>query len=201
MATIGLSKPYYAIYNNVEGVVSYSAGGVLGKATEVNLEIESSEDNNLYADNGVAETDRSFSGGTLTLSTDDLSQEISKAILGVKEVAIADISGVTDEGVKELIYDDDQKQPYLGIGFIIKKKKNGAMLWRGVVLAKTMFAIPADAATTQGETIEWQTPELSATIMRDDGEKHIWKKEATFTTEAQADAYIRNRLNIVAEGE
>lgn len=196
MATIGLSKPYYAIYKNTSGTVSYSDGGLLGKATEVNLEIESSEDNNLYADNGIAETDRSFAGGTLTISTDDLSPEISKAILGLKEEAISSIDDITDESVKELIYDDTQNQPYLGIGFIIKKKKAGVTLWRGVVLTKSMFAIPADAATTQGESIEWQTPELSATIMRDDTVNHTWKREATFTTEAQAEAYIKNKLNI-----
>ena len=32
--------------------------------------------------------------------------------------------------------------------------------------------------------------------MRDDSAKHPWKKEATFTTEAQAEAYIKARLNI-----
>ena len=50
----------------------------------------------------------------------------------------------------------------------------------------------------QGETIEWQVPELTATIMRDDSAKHRWKREATFTTEAQAEAYIKNRLSITA---
>ena len=59
-----------------------------------------------------------------------------------------------------------------------------------------MEADPADAATTQGESIEWQVPELSATIMRDDSATHMWKREATFTTEAQAEAYIKARLNI-----
>ena len=59
-----------------------------------------------------------------------------------------------------------------------------------------MFSVPSDAATTQGESIEWQVHELSATITRDESEKHAWKKEATFSTEAQAEAYIKDRLNI-----
>ncbi len=79
MATIGLSKPYYAVYSNTGTTVSYANGGVMGKATEANIEVETTEDNNLYADNAIAETDRSFAGGTLTLSTDDLSQEVSKS--------------------------------------------------------------------------------------------------------------------------
>lgn len=196
MAVIGLSKPYYGIYSATGNAVSYANGAVMGKATEANIEIDTTEDNNLYADNGIAETDRSFAGGTLTLSTDDLSQEVTKAILGLTETAITGIEGVTDTSVKELVYDDTQTTPYLGVGFIVKKKVGGAYKWRAVVLSKVMFSVPADAATTQGESIEWQVPELSATIMRDDSETHMWKREATFTTEAQAEAYIKARLNI-----
>lgn len=196
MATIGLSKPYYALYNAEGNVVSYASGGVLGKATEANITINTTEDNNLYADNGIAETERSFSDGSLTIATDDLSPEVSAAILGLKQVAIGNINGVTDTDVKELVYDDDQNTPYLGVGFIIKKKHGGQYKWRGVVLTKTMFSVPSDAAVTQGESIEWQVANLTATIMRDDSEKHTWKKEATFTSEAQAEAYIKNRLSI-----
>lgn len=200
MATIGLSKPYYSIYSAAGNTVSYTAGGVMGKATEANIEIETSEDNNLYADNAIAETDRQFTGGTLTLSTDDLSQEVSKAILGLTEQAVGTVDGITDEDVQELIYDDTQVTPYLGVGFIVKKVKNGVTAWRGIVLTKVMFSIPSDAATTQGESIEWQVPELTATIMRDDSATHMWKREATFTTEAQAEAYIKNRLGITGAG-
>lgn len=196
MAVIGLSKPYYGIYSATGNAVSYANGAVMGKATEANIEIDTTEDNNLYADNAIAETDRSFAGGTLTLSTDDLSQEVAKAILGLTETAITGIEGVTDTSVKELVYDDTQTTPYLGVGFIVKKKVGGAYKWRAVVLSKVMFSVPADAATTQGESIEWQVPELSATIMRDDSATHMWKREATFTTEAQAEAYIKARLNI-----
>lgn len=196
MAIIGLSKPYYAVYGATGTTVSYSSGAVMGKATEANIEIDTSEDNNLYADNGIAETDRQFTGGTLTLSTDELSQEVSKAILGLKEQSIGTIEGVTDESVQELIYDETQSTPYLGVGFIVKKVVSGITKWRGVVLTKVMFSVPNDAATTQGESIEWQVPELSATIMRDDSATHMWKREATFTTEAQAEAYIKDRLDI-----
>lgn len=196
MAVIGLSKPYYGIYSVSGTTVSYADGAVMGKATEANIEIDTTEDNNLYADNAIAETDRSFAGGTLTLSTDDLSQEVAKAILGLTENTITGIEGVTDTSVKELVYDDTQTTPYLGVGFIVKKKVGGAYKWRAVVLSKVMFSVPADAATTQGESIEWQVPELSATIMRDDSATHMWKREATFTTEAQAEAYIKSRLNI-----
>lgn len=196
MATIGVSKPMFAIYSATGATVDYSGGGTLGKATEVNLEIETTDDNNLYADNAIAETDKTFASGELTVSTDDLSQEVAAAIMGITPTALGTIAGVTDEGVQELIYDDLVDTPYLGLGFIIKKKVGGVYKWRAIVLTKTMFSVPPDAATTQGETIEWQVPELTATVMRDDSTTHMWKREATFTTEEQADAYIKDRLNI-----
>lgn len=196
MATIGLSKPYFAKYSASGSTVSYSDGGLMGKAVEVDISIEVSEDNDLRADNGVAETDRQFSNGTLTITTDDLEASVAKVMLGLKEETISEIPGITDSGVKKLVFDDDQVTPYLGFGVVIKKVKNGVTKWRAVILKKVMFAVPSDAATTQGETIEWQTPELSATIMRDDSEKHAWKEEATFTTEGQAETYIKHVLNI-----
>lgn len=198
MATIGLSKPYYAVYSAAENVVTYANGAVMGKATEANIEINTSDNNNLYGDNAIAETDRQFTSGTLTLSTTDLSQEVSKAILGLQEETLDSITGVTDEDVSELIYDDTQAIPYLGVGFIVKKVVNGVTMWRGIVLTKVMFSIASDAATTQGETITWQVSSLTATIMRDDSATRMWKREATFTTEAQAEAYIKDRLSISA---
>lgn len=200
MAKIGVSKPFYAIYSETNGVVTYSDGGVLGKATEVDVTINTSEDNNLYADNGIAETDRAFTDGSLTIGTDDLSQEVSKAILGVREEALASVDGVTDTDARELIFDDQMTTPYLGVGFIVKGQKNNVPYWRPIVFTKVMFNVPDDAATTQGESIEWQTPSLVGTILRDDSETHVWKRETRLSTEAQAEAYIKARLGITAGG-
>lgn len=196
MATIGLSKPYCAVYGFEGGAVRYSGGMVMGKATEMDISIGTSTDNNLYGDNGIAESDRTFTDGTLTLSTDELTQEVSALILGAMEQELGTIAGVQDTGIKELVFDDDQTAPYLGVGFIVKKKHRGVYKWRGIVLTRVMFNIPADAAVTQGESIEWQVPTLTATILRDESDKHMWKREATFTTEAQAEAYIKARLSI-----
>nr|DAU59080.1 MAG TPA: tail tube protein [Caudoviricetes sp.] len=198
MAIIGVSKPYYAKYGNEGTTVTYTEGAVMGKATKVNIAVEQSSSNDLYGDNGIAESDKRFSNGTLTISTTDLSQTVSRVILGAKEETITGITGVTDTSVTEMIYDDDMESPYLGVGFIIKKKVDGVLKWRAVVLPKVQFSVPADSAETEGETISWQVPELTGTIMRDDTEKHMWKREATFTTETQAEAYIKARLGIAA---
>ena len=196
MATIGLSKPYCAVYTAQGNVVTYTGGMVMGKATEMDISISTTEDNALNADNGPAETDRAFASGSLTLSTDDLTPEVTVMILGAVQEALGTIEGITDSDVKEIIFDDSQEAPYLGIGFIVKKKHQGVYKWRAVVLTRVMFNIPQDAAITQGETIEWQVPTLTAAILRDETDRHAWKREATFTTEDQAEIYIKNRLSI-----
>ncbi len=198
MATIGLSKPYYAKYAITGGKIGYTDGGLLGKAVEVSVQIDTSESNNLYADNGIAESDTSFAGGTLTITTDDLEQEAAAAILGLTANTYKVGAGEDAEQVSELVFDDDMTTPDLGVGFVIKKKKGGAYKYRAIVLHKVKFNIPEDAATTQGETIEWQKPELEAVIMRDDSAKHGWKSEATVESEALAEAYIKQKLDITA---
>lgn len=196
MAIIGCSYLKYAKYSNSGTTISYSSGGTAAKLVSVNISLESATDNDFYADNSVDETDRVFSGGSLTVQTNDLTDAISKEILGLQESALETISGVTDTGVKEIHFDDRQVIPYLGLGLVIKHQRAGAAAWTGIILTKTQFAVPSEAAETQGKSISWQTPELTASIMRDDSANRAWKKQATFTTEAQAVAYINARLSI-----
>lgn len=193
MATIGVSKPYYGIYVNTDGVVTYTGGAVFAKAIEFSSKIESGDDNNLYADNGIAESDRSFGGGTMSVTTDEILENAAAAILGItpKTITVG-----TEVNVSEMVYDDDMRIPDLGFGIIIKKKVSGVDKYRAVFFHKIKFNIPEDAATTQGETIEWQTPTIEGTIMRNDSAKHGWKSEVTVDTEAEAEAYIKQKLGI-----
>lgn len=196
MATIGLSKPYYAKYSNDGNSVTYSGGGLLGKAVELSMELEGAEDNVLYADNGPAESDNQFAGGTLNITTDDLLPQPTADILGLtlQELTNEDI---TTSEPKELVFGDSQVIPYVGFGVIVKKKQNKIIKWLGLVYPKVQFSNPGIAATTQGESIEWQTPELSATILRDDTDAHNWCRYALLDTEADAETYVKTLLNIV----
>ena len=70
MAIKGLSKPYYAKYTNTDGVITYSDGGVFGKAIDWGVTVTKSDDNHLYADNNIAETDKGkFLSGELSVTT------------------------------------------------------------------------------------------------------------------------------------
>lgn len=196
MAKIGLSKPYYAIYSNTGTTVTYSNGGVIGKYTEFSLELEDGENNILSADNGPAESDNSFAGGTATATTDDLIAERMLAILGLKKEAIT-TEGLSTEDAYWLVFDDDQDTPYVGLGGIIKKKINNALKYQAFILTKVQFNNPGIEAVTQGETIEWQTQELTAKIMRSDEAKARWFMMSNeLDSEEDAEKIIKAYLNI-----
>lgn len=192
MPIVGFSNVHVAKYSASAGTVSYADGMKLGKAVEVDIQVETSNENNFYADDAVSESDARFSNGTLNHTPDDLMPEETALILGITGKAVAENSEI-----EELSYDDDMEPPYLGWGGVIKKRKNGETKYRAVVLPKVKYNTPNDAATTEGQTINWQTPSLTATIFRDDSEKHVWKREATFDTLAEAVAYVKKCLNIV----
>ncbi len=187
MARVGVSYPRYAKYTNSGTTVTYSAGGSLGKATTVSVELDGADNNILYADNGPAESVRSFSGGNLTIGTDDLYDAAAKAILGW-----------TDGTDGEIIRKADTTPDYMGVGFVIKHIRSGVAAYTGVVLTKVQFADPGFSVDTQGENIDWQTPELEATILRDDTADAVWCRHKTVETEALARTYVDGLLNISA---
>lgn len=194
MAIVGCSYFKGGIYNNNEGVITYSSQAVIAKLVRMNIDLEESDDNEFRADNGVDETDTTFAGGNYEVVTNDLTDEMSALILGLQQNTLGNISGITDTGVKEIVFDDRQNAPYMGVGNVVKHKRNGVYYYKAIVLTKIQFKTPAESWETQGKTITWQTPTIRATIMKDDSEHHMWKRVSTFTTEAQAIAYINAML-------
>ena len=189
MARVGLSYPRYAKYNNNGGTITYTDGGSLGKAISLDLTVDGADDNILYADNAPAESASNFAGGSVKIGTDDLYDDAAVDILGweVKELT-------EPEKVKEIIRKASAVAPYMGVGGIVTHIRNGVTVWTALILTKTQFMDPGISVTTQGETIDWQTPEIEGNVMRDDSEDEVWCRQATFTTEAFAKAYIDSIL-------
>lgn len=196
MATIGLSKPYFAVYSASGSTVTYANGGLFGKATEMNIELNDGGNNILYADNGPAESDNQFSGGTVTITTDELSAAALTTALDMVEEEIT-ITGVTTTGAKWLINNDQQVVPYVGVGGVAKKMIGGVIKYVAVVLDKVKLRNIAQSITTQGETIEWQTPSVTGDIFRSDKTNHDWRRISTpLDTEEEAELCVKSYLNI-----
>lgn len=200
MAIKGLTTPVFGEYNYNGAAVTYSNGFVAGSAIEYGVEVETSDNNPLYGDDHIVENDYgTFNTGTLTLNTSDLDQYTSKRLLGLKEVSV----NVGDKQVTELVTDDDAKSTPKGFGIIETHQINDVNKYRAIILCKVTMSIPPEAATTKGESIEWQTKEIEGTVNRSDEESkdynHPWKREAWFDTLADAKEYLKTVLNALEQ--
>ena len=189
----GFSKPYVAKYNNTGGVVSYSGAMLLARGVSVSLSLKTTDDNTFYADNVAAEVAAAtFSDGTATLTVDGLLAAAEKFIYGLPEAANVEVGG---NQVAVSHYGDGMDVPYVGIGFVVRYQSAGVVTYAPVVLTKARFQQAGLDAATQEKSIDWQTQELTANLMRDDTDNHDWKLVAADqSTEAEAEAVLKALL-------
>lgn len=160
MATVGLRDLYYSIVTENGDETTYAAPVRLAKAISAGLSVDVAE-GKLYADDGVDEVAREFTGGTLTLNVNDLSIESAAAILGQKA------------GTDGVVYvSADDVAPYVAVGFRAKKSDGK---FKYIWLYKVKFSVPSENYQTKGETITFNTPEITGNILkRPDG---YWKAD------------------------
>lgn len=177
MAKIGLSYLRYSkLTEGQDGSATYDGSKTLGKAVSSSSSI-SNNSATLYADDSLAESDTSFQNGTLTLGTDD-----------DRDVIFADLLGheVTPEG--EVISNANDTAPWVGIGRVVQKIVGNVRYWKAIVLLKVKFAEPSDDEQTKGESVEFGTGTIEGTIAT--LANGNWRMAQTFTTKAEAIAYI-----------
>lgn len=184
----GYSLPYVAIYSASGSTVTYANGQKLARGVSVQVSPESSDAQVFYADNVPAETASGrFTGGTVTLTVDGLLMAAEKLIMGLPDAGA--------DGFME--YGDDQTIPYCGVGWVTRYMSGGVTTYVPEGLKKVAFNEIESSAETQEEEIDFQTQELTATIMRDDTASHAWKFVGQeFATEAEAEAALKTKLGI-----
>ena len=185
----GFSLPYVAKYSASGTTVTYTSGMRLARGVSVSIEAEAEDDNIFYADNISAESAPGiFTSGTATITVDGLKDGAEKLIMGLGD---PDADGFTHYGEAMTI-------PYVGVGFICRYMEDGVTSYVPVILRKCRFVTTGLDAATATETIEWQTQELSATLLRDDTSDHDWKYVGAATsTEASAEAKIKTMFGVV----
>lgn len=181
----GFSKPYVAKYIASGTSVIYTGCRRLARGVNVNVQPESSDDNNFYADNVAAESASGvFTGGTLGLEVDGLFTSSYNFIMGIDDVQ----SGWTADG-------ESAEVPYMGVGFIVRWMSEGVTSYQPVVIAKTKFSIPEEERATQEDEIDWQTTSLSANMMRDDTTAAAWRyRGEDYSTESAAEEALVEKL-------
>jgi len=198
MAGIGLYGVYYSPAVITDGVVTgYTGASIMGKAISASFEQAEPDDNPLYANNAVAEHDsHAGSGGTLTLTLDRLTQAAVADLYGLTiktstvEVASTDVTGTGFD------YTGDEQSKPVGVAFIRWCQENDDRNKHEVIIFRNVtFGFPSIDAQTLGETIEWQTPEISGTVIGKEGDgSNPWFKTRVFPSQAAAEQFIENEF-------
>ncbi len=196
MARIGLLFPIMApiAAENYGEPPTYGEGFIVGKAVSAEKSI-TANNNPLYGDDAVAESDTSFASGTLTLgvtdfgTTKDSSLAIQAKMLGHRLVV--------ENGVEVLRKSSSDEAPYLGTGYYKTKKIRGEKFYEATWLWKTQYQEPSESANTKGQSIEWQTPTITGSIMLVEGmDGDTWEDTAVFSTKQEAENWLRRRANL-----
>lgn len=198
MAKIGMYGVFYAKAVVRDGIVAGYTGGakMMGKAISAEFTPSTADSDPLYANNGEAESNASgASGGTLKTTLDRLTMEAAADLFGltVKEVEVK-VGEETVKG-KSLDYTGLEQSAPVGAAYIRMNQEDGVRSHEVVFYRRVVYSMPNEKAQTRGKKIEWQTPELEATVsgMEGDGTKP-WYRSVVFPTQAAALAFIEQVL-------
>ena len=182
MAKIGLDNFRFGILTEAEdGTPSYAGAIKPGKAISCNVDV-SSNDAKLYADNTLAESDTSFQQGTVTINVDDDDIETQAIMLGHD----------VDSETGAMKRNSNDIAPYIALGRIITKLVGGNYKYKVEFLYKVKMSEPSQSENTKGESVEFQTPEMSGVVSTlKNGD---WSTTNTFDTHAEALEYLEGLL-------
>lgn len=181
MAIIGLNNFRYSKLTELEdGTAQYAGAKKPARAVSCKVDISTSSAT-LYADDVLAESDTSFTGGTVTMGIDEEDND-----------TMADLLGHTKGEDGEIVRNANDTSPYVGLGRVVVKMVNGVRKYKVEFLYKVKFSEPSQDDSTKGENVEFKTSELQGTVSAlANGD---WSKAKTFATQAEAITYLEGLL-------
>lgn len=186
MAQIGLTNLWYGLLTEgADGTPSYGGAKSFGKAVSAKVDV-STNDATLYADDVLAESDSSFQSAKVTLGVADDDITVFAEILGHK---VAESGG-------EMVRSADDAAPWIGLGRVVTKVKDGKRQYKGEFLYKCKFSEPSQEDETKGESVDFSTPEIEGTAAAlANGD---WSAAQTFDTKEAAVAWVKGKLTKAA---
>ncbi len=151
MARVGLKDLYaFPLESDDDSGVKYGEAFRLAKAIEATITPQSSEAS-LYADDTQVEYFSGVTGYDVSFNVDDLTPETKGKVLGYE----TDADGV--------VIENNELNPKEHAIAFRSKRSDGKYEYR--VLYKVRFAPTEDRYTTQGESVEFQTPTITGKAM------------------------------------
>lgn len=185
MASVGFKKAKYNMIDADSKKYATLTDGKVPCLEKVIDEKFSAEYNSaeLYADDGLAETDYSFKKGSLAITVAHDEDERDAELMG---------NTISEGEVTKNIADTS---PEVGYGHIIPKMINKVKKYKVEFFPRVKFTKITTDAKTKGESVEFGTTAIEGTVyplVEDfNGMKAgDWEKHQTFATEAEAEAYL-----------
>lgn len=158
-----------------------STGVILGKLVSANLTVNLAS-GEIYADDALAEQVSEFSSGTLAMETDDLEDANASVVYGCS----------VSNGL--VTYNKDDNAPYGELAYYKVLMRKGVKYYKAYYYPRAKAALGNDNAQTKGSSVTFQTTNTTFTIFADDNGD--WRKTETFSTMAEAVAFINSMLSV-----
>lgn len=192
MARIGFKK---AKYNKIVGdkyaTLTNSAVPEFEKVVDEKFapEYNTAE---LYANDGLAETDYSFKKGSLSLTIAD-----------DDDAFCAELLGNTNED-DEVTSNIEDVASEFGYGHIIPKMVGGERKYKVEFFPRVKFTKITSDNKTRGESVEFSTTAIEGTVLPLETAVNglavgVWEKHKTFASLTEAESYLNGLLTPVAE--
>ena len=182
MANVGLRKPFVAKYNRA--TKSYSDGFKYSHAVQFQINPNYAEAS-LYGDDAQQEYEKQFINAAITLGTTGTPLKAASTMFGHQ----------VDFEKRKVVYKATDEANYIGMGITGVEKVDGVTQYIALIILCAKFADSAESYQTKGDQLQFNTPSITgnAIVANDDGE---WKITEVFDTEAEAEAFVKEYLNI-----
>ena len=148
----------------------------------------------LAGDERIASNLSAYYFHRVSIATEGYADELRKAADEAEQMteigisAFVERAGMEESAVRELMeaetwltpaqaldYGKATNPPFVGFGCVRRTMMNGVTEYWPLILPKIKFGLPSEEMATQEDQIDWQTQELTATVMRDDTAAANWK--------------------------
>ena len=188
MARIGFKKAKYnKIVGNTYATLTDSNVPVFEKVVDEKFapEYNTAE---LYANDGLAESDYSFKKGTLSLTVADDDDELCAELLGNTKSTEGEVTSNLNDSA-----------PEFGYGHIIPKMVGGVRKFKVEFFPRVKFTKITNDNKTRGESVEFSTTAIEGTVFPLETAINglvigDWEKHQTFATLAEAETYLDGLL-------
>lgn len=176
MARFGAQYPCFK-------AASGTAGIVLGKLVSANMRINKANAE-LYADDGLAESDYSPLSVQVDVELDDMTDEIASELFGQTLSQSGELSVTTEDAA-----------PIGVLGYYTVHRRGGVRKYVARVYTNAQAQPGDENAQTKGSSTSFQTRSVSFICMPDESDGEIYKQK-TCDTAADAKTFIQTKCGI-----